>query len=155
MNPGGSILLADVGPFWSPITNCVRAGRKGRTTTVSNTSRWLRLVLSLLVFPPVFALLGAFTTLDSGKPLGRGLTIGLLVGVCFALIFGGVKGRWLDAVLGPDEGIEGEDEKRLVPSSPDVERGARTQFRVGNRATETDAVKEYGEGRAGRTRRPF
>jgi hypothetical protein len=96
----------------------VRAGRNGRTVAVSNTSGWLRLVVSLPVFPPACALLGAFSTLDSKMPLGWGLSIGLPVGILFGLAFGGVKGRWLDALLGPEE--LGEDGKRRIPLSPDA-----------------------------------
>jgi hypothetical protein len=51
--------------------------------------RWVKLFLSLAVFVPGCALLGAFATLDSGAELWKGLLVGSLLGVFFGLVFGG------------------------------------------------------------------
>jgi len=58
-----------------------------------------------------WALLGMLSTLDSGFPSWWGLTVGGLIGGFFGLVFGGVRGRWLDYVLGP-EGKSRPDEDR-------------------------------------------
>ena len=48
----------------------------------------MKLILALAVFTPGFAMLGAFSTLDSKLPLWWGLTIGALVGLMFGMVFG-------------------------------------------------------------------
>jgi hypothetical protein len=55
-----------------------------------------------------FAFLCGAGAVDSGGNVTVGLVAGALVGVFFGLIFGGVRGKWLDAVLGPEE--DGEDD---------------------------------------------
>jgi hypothetical protein len=55
--------------------------------------KWLRLLLSLLVFVPLCALLGAVASKDSG---GWGWVIGGLLGVLPGLVFGGA--------IAPDSG---------------------------------------------------
>lgn len=61
------------------------------------------LISSLAFFVPAFALLGAFATLDGGASPWWGLTIGSVIGIFFALGFGGVRGRWLDYFCGPEK----------------------------------------------------
>jgi hypothetical protein len=51
--------------------------------------RRLRLLLCLAFFGPGFALLGAFSTLDSGMPVWWGLMVGGVLGALFGLAFGG------------------------------------------------------------------
>jgi hypothetical protein len=64
----------------------------------------LRLVLSLVFMVPAWALLGAFSTLDSGLPLWWGLTVGGAIGVFFGLAFGGNhKWRVWDYIFGPED----------------------------------------------------
>jgi hypothetical protein len=63
----------------------------------------IRLILSLAIMVPAFAMLGAFATLDSGGKLLFGLTVGTGIGVFFGLLFGGVKGQWLDFIYGPEQ----------------------------------------------------
>jgi hypothetical protein len=63
----------------------------------------LRLILALALFVPGFALLGAFSTLDSRFPAWWGLAVGGLLGVVFGLVFGGARGQWVDFLLGPEE----------------------------------------------------
>lgn len=70
----------------------------------------LRLILSLAIMIPTWAVLGAFARLDVVGPGGvvGGLVIGAAVGVFFGLVFGGARGRWVDAVFGPENrrGVE-------------------------------------------------
>jgi hypothetical protein len=54
--------------------------------------KWLHLVLSLTFFVPCCAVLGAFSTLDTGKPLWFGVSLGVAFGVFFGMAFGGVRG---------------------------------------------------------------
>jgi hypothetical protein len=60
-----------------------------------------RLILCLAVFAPLFALLGAFVTLDTGEPAWIGLGSGAVVGVFFGCLFGGA--RWAGRMLGLEE----------------------------------------------------
>jgi hypothetical protein len=60
----------------------------------------MKLILALAVFTPGFAMLGAFSTLDSRLPLWWGLTIGAVVGLIFAMAFGKYGAQWLDHVFG-------------------------------------------------------
>ncbi len=69
----------------------------------------LKLILSLAVFTPGWALLGAFSTLDSGFPVWWGLTVGGVIGVFFGLVFGGHRGRWLDYIFGPEDPAAKDD----------------------------------------------
>jgi len=73
----------------------------------------LGLILSLAFFVPACALLGGFSTLDSGMPTWCGLTVGSAIGVFFGLAFGGVRGRWLDYIYGPEH----PDDEREVRST--------------------------------------
>jgi hypothetical protein len=60
---------------------------------------------------PAWALLGAFSTLDSGSPLWLGLTVGGLVGVFFGLVFGGNrKWRVWDYIFGPEDPRQADDD---------------------------------------------
>jgi hypothetical protein len=59
--------------------------------------------LSLALFTPAWAVLGAFSTLDSGLPIWWGLAVGGLIGLLVGLIFGGYRGRLLDLLFGPEE----------------------------------------------------
>jgi Na+/H+ antiporter NhaA len=69
------------------------------------------MAMSLLVLVPAFAVLGAGVTLDTREPVWIGLTAGIVVGVFFGLGFGGVRGRWVDAIFGPeDQGPDGKTE---------------------------------------------
>jgi hypothetical protein len=72
----------------------------------------VKLPLSLAVFVPAWAVLGAFSTLDSRMPTWRGLTVGAAIGVFFALVFGG-NHRWQvwDYIYDPEQPSE-EDEQR-------------------------------------------
>jgi hypothetical protein len=65
--------------------------------------RWVKLSLCLALFVPGFALLGAFSTLDSHFPVWWGLTIGAAIAVILGVAFGGAKGRWLDYFFGPED----------------------------------------------------
>jgi hypothetical protein len=66
----------------------------------------LRLILSLLIFVPAFAMVAGFAWLDAltpGSPIPR-MIIGGLIGVFFGLGFGGAFPRKLgEAVLGAKE----------------------------------------------------
>jgi hypothetical protein len=63
----------------------------------------VRLVVSLLIMVPGWALLGGFARLDVEQPTNvlPGIAIGAIVGVFFGLVFGGANGRWLDFIYGP------------------------------------------------------
>jgi hypothetical protein len=74
----------------------------------------LGLILSLTFFVPAFALLGGFSTVDSGMPTWWGLTVGCVIGVFFGLVFGGHRGRWLGSLYGPEQ----PDNRRGVTRSP-------------------------------------
>src|SRR5262245_55209322 len=65
---------------------------------------WSRLVVWLSLFVPAFALLGAFSALNSGGPLWHCVAVGGLVGVFFGLAFGGDH-RWKfwDYIFGPQK----------------------------------------------------
>jgi hypothetical protein len=58
--------------------------------------------LSLAFFAPAFALFGGLSTLDGGISPLWGLTVGSAIGVSFGPVFGGVLGRWLDYIYGPE-----------------------------------------------------
>jgi hypothetical protein len=63
-----------------------------------------RLILFLALFVPGFSLLGAFAARDNHERIPwLGLSIGALVGALFGLVLGGARGRWLDAILGPED----------------------------------------------------
>ncbi len=64
-----------------------------------------RLIVFLACMVPAWAFIGAFVAMDSamlGGTVGRAI-VGAIVGVAFALILGGVKGKWVDAVFGPED----------------------------------------------------
>jgi hypothetical protein len=63
---------------------------------------WSRLVVWLALSVPAFALLGAFSALNSGGPPWLGVAAGVLVGVFFGLVFSGDP-RWKawDYFFGP------------------------------------------------------
>jgi hypothetical protein len=73
--------------------------------------RWVKLFLSLAVFVPARALLGAFATFDSGAEHWKGLLVGSLIGVFFGLVFGGVRGGIVGIMYPPGD----EDEKNKTP----------------------------------------
>jgi hypothetical protein len=65
--------------------------------------RRLRLLPCLALFGPGFALLGAFSTLDSGMPVWWELMVGGVLGVFFGLVFGGNhKWKVWDHIFGPE-----------------------------------------------------
>jgi hypothetical protein len=72
----------------------------------------VKLPLSLAVFVPAWAVLGGFSTLDSGAPTWRGLTVGAVIGVFFGLVFDG-NHRWQvwDYTFGPER-LREEDDRR-------------------------------------------
>jgi hypothetical protein len=78
----------------------------------ASKQRMLRIAFSLMIMIPGWALLGAFSRLDSQQPpdVAAGLVVGALVGVFFGLVFGGAKGRWIDFVYGTrlPEGDDGD-----------------------------------------------
>jgi hypothetical protein len=64
----------------------------------------LRLILSLAVFVPCFAVLGMFAAVDSFFPAWGGALIGGGVGVFFGLAFGGMLPRSVaDFFFGPEQ----------------------------------------------------
>jgi hypothetical protein len=65
----------------------------------------LWLTFLLLLFVPGFALLGAFAACDNGKRTPwPGIAAGAVVGLFFALVFGGaVPRKWADAIFGPSD----------------------------------------------------
>ena len=63
----------------------------------------MKLILALAVFAPGFAMLGAFSTLDSRLPLWWGVTIGALVGLLFGMVFSHYRAQWLDYLFGQRE----------------------------------------------------
>ena len=77
-----------------PARSCDNPQREdlGDTTPLpakeQTSRRTMKLILALAVFTPGFAMLGAFSTLDSRLPLWWGLTIGALVGLLFGMAFG-------------------------------------------------------------------
>lgn len=72
----------------------------------------VKLPLSLAVFAPAWAVLGGFSTLDSGAPTWLGLTLGALIGVFFGLVFGGNhKWRVWDYIFGPEQPSEKEEQR--------------------------------------------
>jgi hypothetical protein len=64
------------------------------------------LVFCLIFFTGGGAFLGGAGAVDSGCNVVVGMTGGALVGVFLGLVFGGVRGKWLDYFFGP----EGADE---------------------------------------------
>jgi len=72
----------------------------------------LRMILSLAIMIPAWALLGAYARLDAVGPGGvlGGMVVGGAVGVFFGLVFGGAKGRWVDGIFGPKDRRESEHE---------------------------------------------
>jgi hypothetical protein len=68
--------------------------------------KWIKLSLSLVVFVPGCAVLGAFSTLDSGFPLWWGLTGGSLCGTFFGMVFGGVRGGIVGIIYPPADDDE-------------------------------------------------
>jgi len=68
----------------------------------------IRLILSLCIMVPAFAILGAFVTLNTGANPLFGLVVGAAIGAFFGLLFGGVKGRRVDAIYGPKRREESE-----------------------------------------------
>jgi hypothetical protein len=77
----------------------------------------LRIILSLAIMIPAWALLGAFARLDVVGPGGviGGLVVGGAVGVFFGLVFGGAKGKWVDAVFGAEDRSKVERDEGPVP----------------------------------------
>jgi ABC-type uncharacterized transport system permease subunit len=71
--------------------------------------RTVKVALSLLVFIPAFAMMGAASALDTDGRLWVGLAAGTIIGMFFGLVFGGVCGRLVDAMFGPEE--QGQDGK--------------------------------------------
>ena len=64
----------------------------------------IRLILSLAFFVPAFARFGAFAAYDiHERSPWLGVSLGAVIGGFFGLVFGGVQGRWLDAILGEEE----------------------------------------------------
>jgi hypothetical protein len=72
----------------------------------------MKLILALAVFAPGFAMLGAFSTLDSRLPLWWGLTIGALVGFLFGMVFGHYRAQWLNYLFGQREREEDKGDCR-------------------------------------------
>jgi hypothetical protein len=70
---------------------------------VSYTVQRLRLILCLTFFPAALAFLGGAAAQDAHANVAVGLSAGALVGIFFGLVFGGVRGKWLDKVFGPDD----------------------------------------------------
>jgi hypothetical protein len=64
------------------------------------------LIVSVAVFGFGFALLGAFSTLDSGMPLYWGLILGGFFGSFLGLAFGGARGKVLGTIYGPEDEME-------------------------------------------------
>ena len=64
---------------------------------------WPGRFVVLVVFTPGFAMLGAFSTLDSRLPLWWGVTIGALVGLLFGMVFSHYRAQWLDYLFGQRE----------------------------------------------------
>jgi hypothetical protein len=64
----------------------------------------LRMILSLAFMVPTWAILGAFAHLDAfgRRAVIGGAIVGGIVGVFFGLGFGGVKGKWVDWLFGPE-----------------------------------------------------
>ena len=72
----------------------------------------VKLPLSLAVFVPAWAVLGAFSTLDSRMPTWRGLTVGAVIGAFFGPVFGGNrKWRVWDQIFGPEQPRVGDDRR--------------------------------------------
>jgi hypothetical protein len=65
----------------------------------------LWLTLMLVLFVPGFALLGAFAAADNiERTPWLGIAAGAVVGLFFALVFGGALPRkWANAIFGPEE----------------------------------------------------
>jgi RsiW-degrading membrane proteinase PrsW (M82 family) len=76
----------------------------------------VRLLLSLAFFVPGFAFLGACAAYDNREraPWLAVLT-GALIGVFFGLVFGGLRGRWLDAMFPPADPDEAGTERQADP----------------------------------------
>ena len=68
--------------------------------------------LSLAVFVPAWAVLGAFSTLDSRMPTWWGLTVGAVIGAFYGPVFGGNrKWRVWDQIFDPEQPSK-EDDRR-------------------------------------------
>jgi hypothetical protein len=64
----------------------------------------VRLLLTLALFVPGFAFLGACAAYDNRERTPcLAVSIGTLIGVFYGLVFGGVRGRWVDAIFPPEE----------------------------------------------------
>jgi len=68
----------------------------------------IRLSLSLGIMIPAFSILGALANLDTGANPLFGLIVGAAIGTFFGLLYGGVKGRWVDAIFGAEPPEESE-----------------------------------------------
>jgi hypothetical protein len=55
------------------------------------------------------AFLGAAGAYDSGGNQAVSMTVGALFGLLLGVVFGGVRGRWLDSIFGPEEGGEADE----------------------------------------------
>ena len=67
----------------------------------------LWLALMLVMFVPGFALLGTLVAVDNRERTPwLGITAGVLVGLFFALVFGGaLPRRWMEAIFGAEERV--------------------------------------------------
>jgi hypothetical protein len=72
--------------------------------------KYVRLALSLAFFVPALGFFGFAAAVDSGRrPWWLGVVVGGILGVFFGLVFGGVKGRWLDFFYPPAPEPQGDD----------------------------------------------
>jgi hypothetical protein len=53
--------------------------------------------------------LGGAAAYDSGGNQAVSMTVGALFGLLLDLVFGGVRGKWLDTIFGPE--LDGEDDR--------------------------------------------
>jgi hypothetical protein len=66
-----------------------------------NPVKWFKLLLSLTIFVPACAVVGGFSTLDSGATPWWGFVMGAVMGVVFGLVFGGARGGLIGVVYPP------------------------------------------------------
>jgi hypothetical protein len=60
------------------------------------------------------AVLGSAAAYESGGFQAVSMTVGAFFGLLLGLVFGGVRGKWLDSIFGP-EGNDEADEKAPGP----------------------------------------